>query len=342
MGRVVLVTGVAQHLGGRLARALVADPDVADVIGVDVDRPRDDVGAVRFVRTDIRHPAIADVLVGAGVDTVVHMSGVAAAGRVDGRSTTKRLNTIGTMQLLAACQQAPQLRKLVVRSSAAVYGASPRDPAMFTEDMAPERGPRTGLGKEAVEVEAYVRSLSRRRPDITVSVLRYADLVGPGLDSPMGRYLSLPTIPTVLGFDPRLQFCHERDAIDSLRRAVSHDVPGTCNVAGDGILTLSQAARRAGRPTVPVPDHALGAVGGLFPAARLADVAAEQAAYLRYGRGVDTTRMRTCLGFEPAFTTESAFDDFVRGQPPGVLAQDRVAAAGRTLHRLLGGRALHG
>jgi UDP-glucose 4-epimerase len=340
MGRVVLVTGVSEDFGGRLARALVADPDVERVIGVDVVPPRGDLGAVRFVRADIRNPVIAKVIIGEDVDTVVHTSVIASPGRAGGRATMKELNVIGTMQLLAACQKAPGLRKLVVKSSTAVYGASSRDPAMFTEDMAPKRMPRSGFAKDATEVEGYVRGLSRRRPDIAVTILRQASVIGPTLDTAMGRYFSLPTIPTVLGFDARLQFCHERDALESMHTAVSNDVPGVFNVAGDGLLMLSQAIRRSGRPRLPLPEFTVSAVGNAFRSARLADFSPEQVAFLTYGRGVDTRRMRDVLGFSPAFTTEGAFEDFVRARGPGPFGGDRVAAAERSLHDLLigGGR----
>lgn len=124
----------------------------------------------------------------------------------------KEINVIGTMQLLAACQRSPSLRRLVVKSTSAVYGSSPRDPALFSEDLVGKVPPRSGWGKDSVEVEGYVRGFSRRRPDVDVVTLRLANLVGPAIRTPMTDYFGLPVIPTVLGFDPRLQFLHEDDA----------------------------------------------------------------------------------------------------------------------------------
>src|SRR3954449_2242667 len=104
MGRVVLVTGVASDLGGRFARRIDADAAVDRVIGVDVTPPRGDLGAVSFVRADIRNPVIAKVIAGEDVDTVVHLSVHTEAERgapAGSRSSIKEHNVIGTMQLLA-------------------------------------------------------------------------------------------------------------------------------------------------------------------------------------------------------------------------------------------------
>ena len=139
MGKVVLVTGVSRDLGRRFARRLAAEPDIDRVIGVDAVPPRDDIGDVAFVRADIRNPVIAKVIAKEDVDTVVHMSVIATPGSAGGRGTMKELNVIGTMQLLAACQKAHGSRHLVVKSTSTVYGASSRDPAMFTEDIEPRR-----------------------------------------------------------------------------------------------------------------------------------------------------------------------------------------------------------
>jgi UDP-glucose 4-epimerase len=324
MGRVVLVTGVCRDLGGRFARRIVADPGVDRVIGVDVVPPRSDMGDVRFVRADIRNPVIAKVIAGEGVDTVVHLGVIATPRSAGGRTSMKEINVIGTMQLLAACQKAATVQHLVVKSSSKVYGSSPRDPAMFSEDMAPRRMPRSGFAKDSVEVEGYVRGFARRRPDVRVTMLRCANLIGPVIETSLTRYFSLPVIPTVLGFDPRLQFCHEEDALRVLHESTLNDVHGTFNIAGDGVLMLSQAVRRLGRPSVAMPPVLMGGLGSLFRQARYADLSSEQTSFLTYGRGLDTTRMRSMLGFEPEFTTETAFDDFVRRVGPGPLSPARI------------------
>ena len=335
MARVVLVTGVSRYLGARFTQLLQADPDVARVIGVDVVPPVQDLGDAQFVRADIRNPGIARVIDQAKVDTVVHMSVLATPKDAGGRATMKEINVLGTMQLLAACQKAASVRKLVVKSSTAVYGSSPADPAMFTEDLEPRELARSGYAKDSVEVEGYVRGFARRRPDVTVTTLRFANFVGPAVRTPLTAYFSLPVVPTVLGFDPRVQFAHERDGLEVLWRTTLEDHPGTFNIAGPGVLTLSQAIHRAGRTTLPLPAPAAPWIGRALRRARVADFSSEQVRFLTYGRVVDTTRMREVLGFQPRYTTRQAFDDFVRGQRlTGPLSAHVLDAAARTVGAL--------
>ena len=129
------------------------------------------------------------------------MSVIATPASAGGRTLMKEVNVIGTMQLLAACQKAPGVRKLVVKSSSTVYGASPKDPALFTEEMEPRALPRSGFAKDSVEVEGYVRGFSRRRPDVDVSTLRFANCLGPNVRTPLSAYFELPVVPT----GPRLR-----------------------------------------------------------------------------------------------------------------------------------------
>lgn len=336
MGRVVLVTGVARDLGRRFARQLAAAPAVDRVIGVDVQPPRGDLGSVSFVRADIRNPVIAKVIMREHVDTVVHMSVLPSPGAA-GRTTAKELNVIGTMQLLAACQQSPELEHFVLKSSTAVYGSSNRDPAMFTEGMNAKRSAAVGFTKDINEVEGYVRGFARRRPDVRVTTLRTANALGPGLNTPTAAYFRLPVIPTVLGFDPRMQFLNDVDLLDAIEHATLADIAGTFNVAGDGVMMLSQAIRRLGRPALPLPSFAVGPLGSAMRQARVADFSREQIDYLAYGRGVDTTRMREVLGFHPSRTTEQAFAEFAASFEPGIISERRVRAAESALVGALGG-----
>ena len=141
-------------------------------------------------------------------------------------------------------------------------------------------------------------------------MLRFQPEIGPGLATPLVRYLTLPIVPVQLGFDPRLQLLHAEDASAALAAAVAHPVRGPVNVAPSGTISLSRALRLLRRPSLPLPapmfepvlrrlGERLGAAGLLQDGVRL----------LRYGRGVDNRRLLEDVGFDPRYDTVEAVRD---------------------------------
>jgi nucleoside-diphosphate-sugar epimerase/1-acyl-sn-glycerol-3-phosphate acyltransferase len=308
-GRRILVTGAGRSTGRRLVAALAADERVARVIAVDdLHPPEEPPEGVETIQEALDSPALIEALHSGGIDTLVHLGVTAEPEAAGGRAVMKERNVLGTMQLLAAAYHAPDLRRVVLKSTTAVYGAAPSDPAMWTESMQHE-APRSGFGKDAMQVEDYVRSFDRRRPDVTVTVLRLANQVGPTVSNPLTRYFELPTCPTVLGFDPRLQFLHESDTERVLEIAVlGPAVRGTFNVAGDGVVLLSQAIRIAGKPPLPIPEPLVSVAAELLR--RSIDFSPEQVRFLQFGRVADTAAARERLGFTPKWSSREAFRDF--------------------------------
>jgi UDP-glucose 4-epimerase len=319
----VLVTGVGRYVGAQLAARLAAHPRVEQVTGFDTVAPTPALSAllsehgVQVVsgfegrdHGDVR--GVVAAVTGGEVDAVAHMGIMSTPGSA-GRQTMKEQNIIGTMQLLAACQATPRVRKLVVRSSTAAYGASFRDPGVFTETTPPTLVPRGGFAKDIIEIEGYVRGFSRRRADVVTTVLRLAPFVGPDADTTLTRYFELPVVPTVLGRDPRLQFIHVDDALELLVRAVVENHRGTYNVAGEGVLLLSQAVRRAGRIAVPVIELGMNAFAAFVKASGMGEFSHDQLDLFVHGRVVDNRALVEEFGFRPR-STQEAFDDFVQGR----------------------------
>lgn len=321
----VLVTGASTFLGGYLVARLVADPSIERVVAVDSRVPTKNLmrrmGRAEFLRLDIRRPTIAKAIAAYNVDTVVH----AATSIMDsaGHSAAiKELNVVGSMQVCAAAQRSPSVKRLILRSTAMVYGASAADPSHFDEATPAKREPRGGYGRDLLDVEGYARGLARRRQDMVVTIIRPQAILGPRIATRMSGYLSLPIVPRVLGFEPRLQFLHEEDALAALEHVTRAGVPGTFNIAGDGVVSLTQAIRRAGHLSLPVLPTMLGPVIGVLQDPRTANLRTTQTDFLAYGRVLDNTRMRTELGFSPRYTTMETLDDFIarRGGEPVIHA----------------------
>ncbi|WP_448221936.1 NAD-dependent epimerase/dehydratase family protein [Gordonia iterans] len=312
--RSVLVTGASTFLGGYVVSRLAANPDVERIVAVDSRIPSKSLmrrmGRAEFLRLDIRRPAIAKALASYQVDTVVHAA-PSIMDAVAHSPAIKELNVVGSMQVCAACQRTPSVKRLILRSTSMIYGASAADPAYFTESTPARREPRRGYGRDMLDVEGYARGLARRRQDIEVTILRPQAILGPRIATRMSSYLSLPLVPVVIGRQSRLQFLHEEDALGALERATLRPVAGTFNLAGDGVVTLAQAVHRAGHVPLPVPAPLIAPLTGVLREGRVPTIRSEQESYLAFGRVLDTTRMRNELRFEPRYTTLETLDDFI-------------------------------
>jgi UDP-glucose 4-epimerase len=200
------------------------------------------------------------------------------------------------------------VRKVVFKSSAHYYGAERDDPAFFTEDMRRPHPPHTRLEADIVEADRAVAGFAERNPEVTVTTVRVSNVLGPSIRTSHTALFSLPVIPAILGFDPRYQFIHEDDLVDILHFAVSHELPGIYNAAGDGVLVLSEVASLLGRPLAPLlPPWGTGlAAAGLR--ATGVSIPEEVLGQLRYGRGIDNRKLKAA-GCRIAHTTRETVLD---------------------------------
>lgn len=305
--KVVLVTGVAGYWGSRVAARLVDEPDY-HVIGLDAEHPPERIPGLDFVPADVRNPLLRELLESERVGTVCHLAFVEATRR---REATFDLNVMGTAKVLGACADAG-VRKVVLKSSTAVYGARPSNSAFLREDH-PLRGSKYyGYTRDMVEVESFCRDFCQQSPEMLLTILRFANIVGPTADTPMTRFLREPWTPTLLGFDPMMQIIHEDDVVEVLVHAVLSDVPGVFNIAAADALPLSKIRGLVGKPLLPVL-HLLAYWGtGLLGnrSLRVDRYLPIEPDYLRYPWVGDLTKMRGALGFEPRYSAEEALREF--------------------------------
>jgi UDP-glucose 4-epimerase len=303
--RRILVTGLSTYWGGRLAQALEAFDEVEAVIGVDNEEPNVELERTEYVKVGAQHALLRRVVEAAEIDTVVDTRLV-----VDSTTTTSAKahdnNIIGTMNILAACSGADSpVRKVVFKSSAHYYGCEQDDPAFFDEGMGRPHPPRTPIERDIVEAEASLNEFAEKNPGVAVSILRFANVLGPDvLTSHIGLF-SLPAVPMIFGFDPRYQFVHEDDVVHALEHAVKSNLPGIHNVAGDGVLALSEVAGLLGKPYAPVlPFWGTGLAAAALRRVGV-NIPPEALNQLRFGRGLDNRRYKA-TGFDYGYTSREA------------------------------------
>jgi UDP-glucose 4-epimerase len=310
VGKRVLVTGLGTFWGGRVAQALEEDESVDVIVGLDTTEPSVELDRTEFVRADENYSILARLVKAARIDTILHTFLVVDSTGVGPRALHEA-NVIGTMNLLAAASASGStVTRLIVKSSTHVYGSNAEDPVWFKEETRRSKAPRTAVERSLLEVEGYLRDFADdRREDVSVTVLRFSNVLGPDIVTPLSCALELPLVPCIAGYDPRLQFVHEEDVVRSLLFVLDHDVPGTYNVAGDGLLPWSEVARMCNKRLLPLPPIGTSLAARALRLTRACDLPPEALEVLRHGRGVDTRRLRR-HGFRYDFTSAGAVQDF--------------------------------
>jgi len=218
------------------------------------------------------------------------------------------------MNVLVGCSgPASPVRRLVVKSSQAIYGAGAHDPSFFTEEMVNWDRPASGITRDLLEMEQLVSEFSLRTDACGVTVLRLGFRVSE--DTSLARYLSLPIVPVFAGYDPRLQLLHEDDAAEAIVRAVVADHQGAFNVAGDGVVLLSQAIDIMGGRSTPVlpPFGRWLSRFGLKALVRI-ELPAYLADMLAFGSVMDCARLAAEFDWKPAYSSRQAMDALAAGK----------------------------
>jgi UDP-glucose 4-epimerase len=313
VGRRLLITGLASFWGGRMAQALERSPGIDVIVGLDTGDPSVELERTEFVRSDESYSILARLVRATQVDTVVHAGLVVDSTRMADRRIHEN-NVIGTMNLLAAAGASDSsVRSVVVKSSSLVYGSSQQDPYWFREHDRRPQPARTRVERALLEVESYLRAFAEDHADRRVAVLRFGNVLGPNIVTPLSKALSLPFVPRIAGFDPQMQFIEEHDVVRALAFAVEHELDGVYNVAGPGRLPWSEVLALAGRQALPLPPVLSSLAAAPLARLRVFDLPPEVLDLLRYGRGIDITKIRRA-GFTFRHTTASAVAAFAEAQ----------------------------
>jgi UDP-glucose 4-epimerase len=307
--RRVLLTGLSTYWGGRLARALESDPAIEAIIGVDSREPTRELDRTEFVKVGVQHSLIEKIVRAAEIDTVIDTRMIVDSARSPSGSRPSSVhenNVIGTLNILAACSATDSpVRKFIFKSTAHWYGCAQDDPAFFSEDMSRGHPPKTPVERDVVEAEAAIEEFRARRPEVTVSVLRFANVLGAEVETSHIRLFAMPMVPMIAGFDPRYQFVDELDVVHALEHATINSLPGIYNVAADGVLTLSETISLLGKKPLPViPPWGTGIATAAMRRLGLT-VSEEMVSQLRFGRGLDNRRFKS-TGFHYRYTTRES------------------------------------
>jgi nucleoside-diphosphate-sugar epimerase len=316
---VVAVTGAARGVGLALAKRLSESARVKRVIAIDSDRG--DLAGVTWRVADVRDPAVAARL--DGVDVIVHTDLDLSPDADERRRRT--FNVRGVQAVLTAAA-AERVGRIVLISSAMVYGARPENPVPLSEDAPLVATADGSLAGDMAEIEALGVRARRASPGLEVAIARPAALVGEPADTLVTRHFESPRLPAARGCPPRWQFCHVDDLASALELAACGVIDGSFAVGCDGWLDSDQIEALSGRKTIELPARVTLATAQRLHRLGLTPASAADLRYLVYPWVVECARLRTA-GWRPSYDNTVAFEVLL-GQRSGA-----PAVAGRRLDR---------
>ncbi|NQZ95046.1 MAG: NAD-dependent epimerase/dehydratase family protein [Myxococcales bacterium] len=307
----IAVTGLGGFIGRSIVDRLVADSPGLRIVGIDHRRPFRLDERVRFHAVDLTDPTadvrLAEVLHKERVDVLLH-----AAFRSAPRANLDldhELETIGSIHVMNACAAA-KIHRLVVASTTMAYGPWPDNPNFLSESHPLRAHPDAHNVCNRAQMEALLGDWKVRHPDTEVTVLRTCWIAGPVHQDAVSRYFARPVVPTLMGYDPLMQFVHEEDCLAAFERAVLESHPGIFNVVGSGVLPLSTLLRQAGKRILALPSPILYRMAYYPSQGQTGDSPAGFYDYLRYLWVADGRRGFDVFG-EPLYTTREAWMSFI-------------------------------
>jgi UDP-glucose 4-epimerase len=293
----VLITGIVGRMGLLLARKLHRQ---GPVIGIDRRRFEGKPEDIVHHQLDLRRRKTRDIFRAGGIRAVVHLGVMHDPKESD--KAHHEWNVIGFQKLLEYMSQY-QVPKLVVLSSATLYGPSPDNPQFLTEDAPLLGAQEFSQIRDLVEVDMLAQSFFWKHPQVETVILRPCHILGLVRNAP-SNYCRMERPPTVLGFDPMLQVIHERDVVEAIALALEPGVRGVFNLRGPGELPLSRMLRLLGREPIPVPGPLYKGILRSLWTSRATRFSSPELDHLRYVCMVDDSRARRELGFAPKYDIE--------------------------------------
>jgi len=305
--RSVALTGARTFLGRSLLKLLEEDDRTRRIVVIDQESPLSAGAKSRSYVVDRTQPSaparISEILAAESIDTFVHLGFLESPARNLGWA--HELESVGTLHILNACRERP-VKKLVLGSTTTLYGPH-RDNPNFLTEAHPLRGLLgTPFLGDKIDAERQVEAYAREHRAACVTVLRFAPLLGPTVESYVTRWLTQALVPTLLGFDPLVQFVHEVDALAALKLALDRDAPGCFNVVGDGVLPLSTVIKLIGRSQLPLPHFFARRLTALLWLAGVSEVPPAMLRFLRFVCVADGAKAKRELGFSPGYSSREA------------------------------------
>ncbi len=311
--RSVLVTGAAGYIGRQLVTALAADrKELTTIVATDLREvpPEKRLAGIDYLAADICSPELVQALAKYKVQVVVHLAAIVTPGRDSDRSLEYKVDVLGTENVLKACVAAG-VQKFIYTSSGAAYGYYP-DNAPWLDENDPIRGNQEfaySYHKRLVE-EMLARHRSEH-PELAQLIFRPGFILGADTRNQITNLFEQKRITGLKEVDSPFVIIWDQDVVAAILQGIFQGGSGIFNMAGDGVVTLSEMARLLGKPYLALPSALVTAALWIAKRLRLTQYGPEQVRFLRYRPVLSNRRLKEEFGFTPRKTSRQVFDFYL-------------------------------
>jgi UDP-glucose 4-epimerase len=310
----VLITGANGYVGSiTLSELVQARCGMETIVAQDIriPEPTSQLKGVKYVKADIRSQEMEQILVDNKIDTVVHLVSIVTPPKGEGRQFAYSVDVEGTRNLLEACVKAG-VKKFIITSSGASYGYHADNPTWLVETDALRGNTEFAYSDHKRQQEEILAEYRKSHPQLKQLVLRPGTIIGKNADNQIIDMFKRAVIKGICGTDTPFVFIWDVDMARILVKGILEENEGIYNVAGDGALTLSELAKKLHKPFVRFPAWMLRSVLAVGNRLGLTQYGPEQLKFLQYRPALLNTRLKEEFGYIPEFTSEQAFNYFVK------------------------------
>lgn len=317
--KTILVTGGAGFLGTRVVRALSQHVGVKKIIIGDLTTPEADawlgldslsVEKIAATHLDVTDPdSVEQVFSGAQIDVVVHLAAIVNPGKDIAKEYAVDVDGSHHVFENAATHG---VSRMVVSSSGAAYGYHADNPEWLVETDPLRGNDEFPYSKHKRLVEELLATYRQTHPQLSQTILRIGTILGPSVDNQITRLWEGRRILHIAKTDSPFVFIWVDDVAAIIAKAATDGPAGIYNVAGDGVLTVPEIARRMGKSLFTIPAWALACVLAVGSALKLTEHGPEKVRFLRYRPVLDNRALKERFGYVPVFTSEAAFEEFLK------------------------------
>ena len=237
--KVVAVTGSSGYIGAKLLDHLEETPGLGKLVIFDTQPMAAPIHNIAAYRRDVADP-IDEELNLHRVSTLVHLAFArrTSPNRRDGAVASEQ-NGRMLHNIMEACIRA-NIGHLVYLSSHTVYGARASNPLPIGEDFPLTPAPGFQYANEHCRAEQVLTEFSQAMPDLKLTIFRCPPVLGTMAGMNLLREFYFPGPLGAYDYNPPLQFVYDDDLARILCLAITQELPGVFNVAGEGVVFLRE------------------------------------------------------------------------------------------------------